>query len=419
MSESTVRAFQARYVFPIATPPVRGGMHVVGPHGATRHDLPATVRPIDLGNAAIVPGLVNAHTHLELSCFDAPIGDPSHGFAGWIESVVRWRISQSGTDEAERCLAYAESVRRGVEESYAAGVTMLGDIVSQHSVNGDAMQWRNAAQATNFYEILGLKTPQADELLTRAANVLQHAAWQPPHFGAISPHAPYTVGVDLLRRSIELARERQTTVAMHLAESWDELELLQSHSGALQVFLEQLGAWDPSAVPRGIAVREYLQILAQAPRAIVVHGNYLEPEEIDFLAEHRERMSVVYCPRTHAWFGHPRYPLMEMLAKGVNVALGTDSRASNPDLNLWDELRFVADHYPELSLEQILRLVTANGAQALGRPSPLWVEGGSTGTFSIIDLPDDDPADPYELLFDPRSRVREVYVEGRRVWPAE
>jgi len=153
---------------------------------------------------------------------------------------------------------------------------------------------------------------------------------------------------------------------MHLAESKEELELLANHSGQLVETLKSLGAWKPEAVPLGRRPLDYLRMLATAHRSLVIHGNYLASDEIDFLAAQRERVSLVYCPRTHAYFGHAFYPLAQMLAAGVRVAIGTDSRASNPDLRLLEELRHVARHHPAVSPEAILRMGTLAGAEALG-----------------------------------------------------
>jgi cytosine/adenosine deaminase-related metal-dependent hydrolase len=153
---------------------------------------------------------------------------------------------------------------------------------------------------------------------------------------------------------------------MHLAESREELELLATHGGRMVEVLQSLGAWHPEAIPVGLRPRDYLQWLATAHRSLVIHGNYLATEEIQFLGGHRERMSVIYCPRTHAYFGHEPYPLERMLAAGVRVAVGTDSRASNPDLRLMEELRQIARRHPSVSPDVIWRMGTLSGAEALG-----------------------------------------------------
>jgi cytosine/adenosine deaminase-related metal-dependent hydrolase len=182
----------------------------------------------------------------------------------------------------------------------------------------------------------------------------------------ISPHAPYTVSPELVRSVAALSKAERFPVAMHLAESRDELELLASHRGKFVELLTSIGAWHPAAIPQGIQPRDYLGLLAGAHQSLVIHGNYLTPSDWQFLAERRAAMSVVYCPRTHAYFGHEPYSLAGMLAAGVRVAVGTDSLASNPDLSLIAELRQIARQHPDVPPEQILYLGTLAGAEALG-----------------------------------------------------
>jgi aminodeoxyfutalosine deaminase len=119
-------------------------------------------------------------------------------------------------------------------------------------------------------------------------------------------------------------------------------------------------------LPRGSRPLDYLRELTTAHHALVIHGNYLAAHEIEFLASHRDRMSLVYCPRTHSYFGHEPYPLAQMLAARVRVAVGTDSRASNPDLSLWKDLQHIARHHPSVAPEAILQMGTLAGAEALG-----------------------------------------------------
>jgi cytosine/adenosine deaminase-related metal-dependent hydrolase len=130
--------------------------------------------------------------------------------------------------------------------------------------------------------------------------------------------------------------------------------------------LEAAGVWQPDFWQKPILVQDILAQLARANRALVIHGNQLEPADWDYFAERRERMSVVYCPRTRDFFfPQQKYPLEQMLQLGVAVAIGTDSRASNPDLSLWRELQFIAQNHV-IAPEEILRLGTESGARALG-----------------------------------------------------
>jgi len=186
---------------------------------------------------------------------------------------------------------------------------------------------------------------------------------------------------------------------MHLAESAAELELLRSNSGPLVERLKELSAWYPGSLPRGIRPLDYLEMLSAAHKTLVIHGNFLVRDEMEFIAARRDRMSVVYCPRTQAFFPHGAYPLAEMLASGVRVAVGTDSRASNPDLSVLSELRHVARQHPGIAPEEILKMGTVYGAEALGLGDQLGsLLPGKKAAIAIVPLPETGD-DPFELLF--------------------
>ena len=133
--------------------------------------------------------------------------------------------------------------------------------------------------------------------------------------------------------------------------------------------LIRLGTWHGSSMRMPSRPLGYLRQLSEAHRVLVVHGNYLDDEELAFLAAHADRMSLVYCPRTHEYFGHDAYPLEKVLAAGVAVALGTDSRASSPDLSVLEEMRAVARRHPSVPPSVVLRMGTLNGAKVLGLES--------------------------------------------------
>ena len=389
---SDARALRARWIFPIEQPPLRDG--VVEIHS----DQIAAVRPYrageevdDLGDVALLPGLVNAHTHLEFSGLSQPLGQPLMAFPDWIGLVIDYRRSQTKSDTQSQ----SEAVRQGLKESQAAGVAVLGEITTYPPLESSASWPLQVVLA----ELLGLATDRIEPLWQRAQSHLADAG-SFGHVLGISPHAPYTVHPELLERVCQLSAERQFPVAMHLAESLEEIELLQSGSGRLVELLESLRAFPRSVISRGTKPLHYLQVLAKAARALVIHGNYLLQEEIAFLGQRSETMSVVYCPRTHAYFNAGDYPLAEMLAHNVNVCVGTDSRATNPDLSLFEELRFVAQRHPRVTLEGVLYLGTQAGADALGLGDRFGsIAPGKSARFTRVELKSVEADDPHELLF--------------------
>jgi cytosine/adenosine deaminase-related metal-dependent hydrolase len=179
--------------------------------------------------------------------------------------------------------------------------------------------------------------------------------------------------------------------------------------------------WDQGVIQPGSRPLDYLRLLANAPHSLVIHGNFLDEEERAFMAAQHERMSLVYCPRTHTYFQHPPYPLKDLLDRGVNVALGTDSRASNPDLDLLAEMRYIARTYDAMEPDQVLRLGTIAGAVALRRTDEI---GSLTPgkLANIVALPLDDihcgnAADALARLLANDSGPTAVWFRGRRVQP--
>jgi cytosine/adenosine deaminase-related metal-dependent hydrolase len=159
-----------------------------------------------------------------------------------------------------------------------------------------------------------------------------------------------------------------------------------------------------------------MQMLCAAPRVLVIHGNYLDAEEIDFLAETASQFSLVYCPRTHAFFGHSAYPLAKLVKKGVTVCLGTDSRASNPNLDLFEEVKFVARHHADVDPLEIVRMATIQGTAALhGREAKSGLIPGAVANLTIVGLPDRaSNAAPLDLLFDEQSYAIGAWHNGAK-----
>lgn len=309
-----------------------------------------------------MPALINAHTHLEFSDLERPIGERGQRFGDWIASVVEHRRSKllrNGADSLKQ--EQSSAIQRGLLESSQTGIALLGEIATD---GGPGVSVAGVG-GVRFLELLGLARDRQAVQLQRAQEFVDQQPLEGWRVG-LSPHAPYTVTPEMVQQICALASRHGAPVAMHLSESLDELELLQSHSGALVEVLRALDAWLPTAIPRGICSRDYLEILSRAPRALVIHGNYFGERDWEFLAQHSTRMSVIYCPRTFRYFHSGGYPLETMLAAGVSVAVGTDSRASNPDLSIWEELRVVAESHPSLSTSTVLELGTLRAAQALG-----------------------------------------------------
>ncbi len=402
---------RARYVFPVAGQPIRDGeVTICGDRivAVGRHGRGASRDVCNLGNVAILPGLVNAHVHLNFSQLSKPIGEPGIGFVDWIRRAIEHR--EQG---AEQCSTECP-ITIGLAESIRAGVTTIGEIAQ--------FGWpmRTIADSplgiTVFLELIAPNRTRTAEQLELARSHLRAAAnrsaeerWQP----GLSPHAPYSVNAELLAAIVALSANERAPLAMHLAESREELELLQAGTGPLRDLLDERNAWDPMSIQPGSRPMDYLRLLAKAARTLVVHGNYLDDEEISFLGANASHMSVVYCPRSHDWFGHSPYPLEKMLATGAMFALGTDGRGSSPDLSLLAEMRRAAEKHPTVGFDRILQMGTLSGAKALGLEHCTGsIEPGKRADLTMVALPDGDATDPHELLFNSTQPVVGCYCRG-------
>lgn len=404
------RTFCARFVFPVTGPLVRDGFVTIDDGRivavGARDQMTATGGEVfDLGNAAILPGLVNAHVHLDFSDLSSPLGDHQIHLPEWIRLVLEHRQATP--------IKYSERIALGLQESVRCGVTTLGEIAQAG--------WPVEQQAgfpvggMLFQELIALTPSRIADAKELADACLRADIGSSERWGkGLSPHAPYSTHPDLLADVVARSAAQGVLVAMHLAESCEELELLRDGTGPMRTFLEDCGAWDASAFHQGAAPLDYLQMLAKAHRSLIIHGNYLTHEEIAFVAAHAARMAVVYCPRTHHWFAHSQYPLQEMVAAGVTVALGTDGRGSSPDLNLLSEMRFAARQHPTVRLDTILEMGTILGAKALGCEREVGsIEPGKRANLTFVALPDRDSPDPHELVLESQEPVIGAYFNGK------
>ncbi len=376
----------ARWIFPVAGPPLsrgtvtvrRGRVAAVEPHGVRAAD-------DDLGNVALIPGLVNAHTHLDLSGARGviPPTDPAR-FTDWLLAVIAYRRGRSPEQ-------VAADIAAGLAEAVRFGTTLIGDVAA------DGGSWDALAaaplRAVVFREMIGLSKARSEEAAAAAAEwVAGHPATDTCRPG-LSPHAPYSVGPHLFAAAADLCRAGELPLAVHLAESPAETELLHHRTGPFVAFLKRLGVWADARFAAG-----FQQVMREHDTyqpALFVHGNYLPPA-----ARFRGSSALAYCPRTHAAFGHPPHPFRAFLDRDVRVCLGTDSLASNPDLDILAEARFVRAREPDLPGDVLLKMVTRFGAEALGWGDECGtLEAGKSADLVAVPLPNADAADPHELLF--------------------
>jgi cytosine/adenosine deaminase-related metal-dependent hydrolase len=405
---TTPITLRSRHVLPISGDPIENGWVRIerGRIAAIGRGQPSgTVR--DLGDAIILPGLVNAHTHLEFSDLDRPL-PAGGGLPAWIERVVAMRRSRvaSGTDEAARLAA---AIASGLKQSSAAGVTAIGEIATAaHPVAA-----AGGPLVRVFRETLGLSSVAIHAARSSLRRDLDRMSAEGTCIG-ISPHAPYSVAESLGREVVGEAVRRRLPVMMHLAESRDEAELLATGGGAFRTLLEQLGAWQAESPPRLLPVADWITLLAKAPRGVVVHGTFLPEDQaaLSRLARHRDRLCVVVCPRTTLALSGRLPPVEAFRAAGIRVAIGTDSRASNPDLSVLAECRALVEG-GGVSPGEALAMATQHGAWALGFERRCGMLAPGRSADLAILRPSSRHADPSEAVLDPATQLAATFRRGR------
>jgi cytosine/adenosine deaminase-related metal-dependent hydrolase len=404
---ATPITLRARHVLPIAVDAIENGWVRIerGRIAGVGRGRPSG--PVhDLGDAIILPGLVNAHTHLEFSDLDRPL-PAGGGLPAWIERVVAMRRSRAaaGVDDTARLRA---AVASGLEQSAAAGVTAIGEIATaSHPLVGQA-----GPLVRVFREALGLVPVAMAAARSTVVRDLARMNSEGTCTG-ISPHAPYSVAESLGRQVIGEAVRRQLPVMMHLAESRDEADLLATGGGAFRTLLEQLGAWQPGTPPRLLSLADWITLLARAPRGVVVHGTFLPEDQaaLSRLARHRDRLCVVVCPRTTLAISGRLPPVEAFLAAGIRVAIGTDSRASNPDLSVLAECRTLVD-VGVVSPREALTMATRQGAWALAFERRCGMLAPGRAADLAILRPSSRHADPSEAVLDPDTQIAATLRRG-------
>jgi len=321
-----------------------------------------------------LPGFVNAHVHLELSSVRGE--ELAHAtFAQWIADLLAAR-ARRGRD------GIAAAVAAGARELLSTGTVAVGDV----DTSGEALAVLRSTplEGVVYRELLGLPSDAAlaeleQTLVAESRPDARAGGWRL----GVSPHAPYSTGEELFRRAIEWSRRLDVPIASHVAETLEEEEFLldpERSQGPLARFFRDRAL--PRPVWSGERRRPFELVRSLAPPAgfCVIHGNQLSAIELAHCAE--SRWPVVYCPRSHRYFGHRPHPAPELLKRGGILALGTDSRASNEALDLWGEMACFRSADRAVSDAAILEAATAGGRRAL-RLQAAELRPGEPASFQL------------------------------------
>lgn len=375
-----------------------------------------SVRVTDYGDRVILPPLVNAHTHLELTGFPAWLAEgeghlPAGDFTDWLLRVIT--VKRSLEMDAHR-----QAILDGLKLCLQSGTGAVGDFLSLHSLAETYLH--SPLLGRVYFEVLG----QEAETFTKVLNgVARQLHLQPgPHLkSGLAPHAPYTLN----RRTLALAADAiglgGWAASIHVAESPAETELVFSGTGPLAERIYPLAGWlkflcgGEKMSP--VTFLDDCGLLR--PGLVLVHGVQVGTEDIELIKQ--RGCAMVLCPRSNDRLGVGRAPAAEYLRAGIPLGLGTDSLASNDSLSLWDELAAAARDYG-LAPEHLLEMATRGGATALGIDEQTGsLQPGMPAHYQIVE-PESCSWTSRELLEaltagGERVRVHQLVLHGKERLP--
>jgi len=375
--------FRADWVLPISAPPIRGGWIAVDGDRVAAVSASAPRRlvdPIDLGSVVVLPGLVNAHTHLELSYLRGRI--PAGGsFVDWIRGVIAAR-RQYPDSRAPEILG---AVHAAIAESVDAGTAVIGDITNT-LVTGDPLV-RSPLAAMVFYELIRFRPDDPKFLVHQALDALGQSAHSDSVRTSLAAHAPYSVAPSVFQAMRAAMTRLEPPVSVHLSESTEEVEFIRSGGGPWRALLEELGAWDPAWRAPGCTPVEYLdRIDFLGPTVVAVHGVRMTDGDLRTLAA--RRATLVACPRSNVQTGAGEPPIQRFYESGVRVAVGTDSLVGVEDLNVFSELAAMRRIAPQVAASKLIDSATRQGAAALGFGADYGtIEAGKRARLIAVDVP--------------------------------
>lgn len=404
----------ASHLLPVASPSIAGGALAVEQGRIVAQGTLAELKSVfsapvtEYPGCAILPGLVNAHSHLELTHFPAwkirkGIDYAPRTYTDWVIQVIKIRRALT-VGERE------QSVLEGIRISLESGTTVLGEILSDHQLLRLYLQSPLAGRV--YLEIIGQDSRRCAGQL---AGIPDRIALfdQTSLCPGLSPHAPHTLAPECFRQVLSCAGELRVPLVIHLAESRDELDFFFDSTGAIAEKLYPFVDWSshlPS--PRRTTPTAFLDSLGLlGTGTTVIHCVHVSPAEVELL---RQRgVSVVLCPRSNDRLDVGTAPVKRMKKAGIPLALGTDSLASNDSLSLLDEARFLLQQFPDVfSYDDVLRMITLNGARVLGVDGQVGsLEVDKRADFLVVELPENPGRDLAEAIIE-RGVLQEVYLQG-------
>jgi cytosine/adenosine deaminase-related metal-dependent hydrolase len=352
-----MKVYEAEWILPVTTKPIKNGAVVIkngkifdfGKSQEIKSKYNAEL--VSFKNSIIIPGLVNTHSHIELSALKGKI-DRQTNFVEWLKSVVIKR-QELLEEEITSC------IKKAIEEISLSGTIAIGDVTNY----GLSLNYllEKKLWGTGFIEVIGFKNDIADEIFENVKKLKDKFNKNDKLNIVITPHATYSVSEKLFQKINKL---KQKVKSVHLSESIEEIEFLKSGGGRIFDFLKWRGAYDEKWIlPKKSPVKYLNGINFLDKNTIAVHCTNIDDEDIEVLKNNE--VNICTCPGSNEKLGVGTAPVEKFLRAGINVAIGTDSLASNDDLNLFNEMKFFKKTHPAINDEIILKIATINGAKAL------------------------------------------------------
>ena len=409
---------RARTVLPVSQPPIENGAVLISGNKIrsvgswTDFQSHSDEKILDLGDVILLPGLVNAHCHLDYTDMAGELPPPTT-FTDWIPLITAAKAAWSYSE-------YAHSWLHGAHMLVKTGTTTVADIESMPDLLPEVWD-ATPLRVFSFLEMTGIRAKRKPrDILSEAVekiDSLAHARCS----SSLSPHAPYSTLPELLRLTAGLARKKKWRVTTHMAESAEEFEMFAHARGKMFDWMKR-NERDHSDCGHGSPVKHFARNKFLGENLIAAHVNMLAHGDARLLGRHR--VHVVHCPRSHAYFRHPPF-LRERLANaGVNICLGTDSLATTrkvgkqkPELNMFEEMRLLAASDKAVSPPEILRMATINGARALGLAGQAG-ELSENASADLIAIPSGkNSGDIYETVLAHAGNVSASMIDGRWAIP--
>jgi cytosine/adenosine deaminase-related metal-dependent hydrolase len=404
---------RAQNLLPVTAPPIEDGAVVVAGDrlrfvGAWRDVRAHVTGPVqDLGETILLPGLVNAHCHLDYTHMAGLIAPPKT-FTDWIGAII---AAKAGWGYAD----YAASWLEGARQLLHSGTTTVADIEAVPDLLPEVWQ-ATPLRVRSFLEMTGIRAQRPAREILQETMARRHGLRHARSSAQLSPHAPYSTLPELLRRTAQAVRRSKVRVSVHVAESVQEFEMFRHATGPMHQWMAR-NHRDNSDCGLGSPVAHLARQGLLGENVLAIHVNCLARGDATLLG--KTGTHVVHCPRSHDYFRHPPFERARLARAGVNLALGTDSLATTrkngralPTLDLFAEMQLLARNAPDLSPAEIIRLATINGARALGLAGQIG-ELTPGAQADLIALPRPRRTDPWEAVLHHSGPVSASLIAGQ------